>query len=311
MRISYLVFRLLQLIPTLLLITVAVFILSRVMPGDPVSNLLGDRATPEMIAATRARIGLDQPFLVQFTTFIGLLAHGEFGMSITQRVPVASLIADRLPVTLALTCMATLIALAIAVPLAFISALRANEWPDQVARAAFQVGLSAPVFFIGLLLLTIFAAWLRWFPVGGYGSDFLSILHHLFLPALTLALSFSAIIMRSLRASILGVLQSDYVDLAIAKGLPRSLILRRHVFRGAALATLTLVGMQIGQLISGAVITETVFAIPGVGRLMVDSIFARDYPTMQALTLVLAVLVSVVFLITDVILMVVDPRVKR
>ncbi len=311
MRIGYVVTRILQIIPTLLLIGVSVFVLSRTMPGDPIANLLGDRATPELIAAANARLGLDKPMWVQFLAFLSLLASGELGISIIHRIPVLTLIMERLPVTLLLTAFATVIALVVAVPLAFLSALQANRWPDQVLRAVFQFGLSAPIFYIGLILLTVFAAWLKWFPAGGYGSDPLSILHHLFLPALTLALSFAAIIMRSLRASILGVLQAEYVDLAIAKGLPFSLILRRHVFRNAALATLTLVGMQIGQLLGGAVITESVFAVPGVGRLMVDSIFARDYPTIQGLTLVLAVLVSLVFLLTDFIQMAVDPRVKR
>lgn len=310
MRIGYVIARLLQIIPTLLLIGVTVFILSRAMPGDPIENLLGYRATPELIAATHKRLGLDQPIWVQFVAFLSLLAHGEFGVSITQHVPVTQLIMSRLPATLLLTAMATVIALVVAVPLAFISALTVNRWPDQLLRAIFQFGLSAPIFYIGLILLTLFAAWLQWFPVGGYGEDALSILHHLFLPALTLALSFAAVIMRSLRASILSVLEADYIDLAVAKGLPRSLILRRHVFRNAGLATLTLVGMQIGQLLGGAVITESVFAVPGVGRLMIDSIFARDYPTVQGLTLVLAVFVSLAFLVTDLIQMVVDPRVK-
>jgi peptide/nickel transport system permease protein len=297
-------------IPTLLLIGVSVFVLSRAMPGDPTANLLGDKATPALIAQARERLGLDQPIWVQFLAFLSLLARGELGMSITQHVPVMSLIASRLPATLLLTAMATVIALVVAVPLAFLSALTVNRWPDQLLRGIFQFGLSAPIFYIGLILLTLFAAWLQWFPVGGYGEDTLSILHHLFLPALTLALSFAAVIMRSLRASILSVLEADYIDLAIAKGLPRSLILRRHVFRNAGLATLTLVGMQVGQLLGGAVITESVFAVPGVGRLMVDSIFARDYPTVQGLTLILAVFVSLAFLVTDFVQMIVDPRVK-
>lgn len=310
MRLGYIVARLLQMIPTLLLIGVSVFVLSRAMPGDPTANLLGDKATPALIAQARERLGLDQPIWVQFLAFLSLLARGELGMSITQHVPVMSLIASRLPATLLLTAMATVIALVVAVPLAFLSALTVNRWPDQLLRGIFQFGLSAPIFYIGLILLTLFAAWLQWFPVGGYGEDTLSILHHLFLPALTLALSFAAVIMRSLRASILSVLEADYIDLAIAKGLPRSLILRRHVFRNAGLATLTLVGMQVGQLLGGAVITESVFAVPGVGRLMVDSIFARDYPTVQGLTLILAVFVSLAFLVTDFVQMIVDPRVK-
>jgi peptide/nickel transport system permease protein len=310
-KIGYLLLRIVQIVPTLCLISLAVFVLSRAMPGDPVANLLGDRATPELVKQAHARLGLDRPLWIQFGAFISLLVQGEFGMSITQNVPVISLIWSRVPVTLLLTAMASVFALILAVPLAFVSAIYEDRWPDQIIRAVFQVGLSAPVFSIGLVLLTVFAAWLKWFPVGGYGNDPLSILHHLFLPAVTLALSFAAVIMRSLRASIISVLQADYVDLAIAKGLPWGLIMRRHIFRNAALATLTLTGMQVGQLLGGAVITESVFAVPGVGRLMVDSIFARDYPTVQALTLFLAVFVSLAFLATDLVQMGIDPRAQR
>ena len=173
------------------------------------------------------------------------------------------------------------------------------------------MGLSSPIFFVGLVLLTVFAAWLRIFPVGGYGEGFLDNLHHLFLPALTLALSFAAVIMRSLRASILQVLRAEFVDFARAKGLSSRVILFRHVMRNALIATVTLIGLHIGQLLGGAVITESVFAVPGVGRLMVDSIFARDYPVIQGLTLVLALLVSIAFLVTDLIQMWLDPRVSR
>ena len=222
-----------------------------------------------------------------------------------------TLIADRLPVTLFLTALAAVLAILLAVPLAFVAALNANRWPDLAIRSLFQVGLSSPVFFVGLVLLTVFAAWLRIFPVGGYGTGFIDNLHHLFLPALTLALSFAAIIMRSLRASILNVLEAEFVDFAKAKGLATRVILFRHVMRNALIATVTLVGLHIGQLLGGAVITESVFAVPGVGRLMVDSIFARDYPVIQSLTLVLALLVSVAFLVTDLIQMWLDPRVSR
>jgi peptide/nickel transport system permease protein len=173
------------------------------------------------------------------------------------------------------------------------------------------VGLSSPIFFVGLVLLTVFAAWWHIFPVGGYGEGFLDNLHHLFLPALTLALSFAAVIMRSLRASILQVLRAEFVEFARAKGLAGRIILFRHVMRNALIATVTLIGLHIGQLLGGAVITESVFAVPGVGRLMVDSIFARDYPVIQSLTFVLALLVSIAFLITDIIQMWLDPRVSR
>lgn len=303
--------RLVQIIPTLLLIGVVVFVIARLLPGDPVSAMLGDRATDEAVNRLRAEMGFDRSIFEQFLLFAGRVLHGELGTSIAYRAPVTTIIAERLPATLALTAMATVLALGLALPLAFVAALNANRWPDYLIRGLFQVGLSSPVFYVGLLLLTVFAAWFRWFPVGGYGENFIDRLWHLFLPALTLALSFSAVIMRNLRASILAVLNAEYVDFARAKGLPVRVVLLQHVLRNALISTVTLVGLHTGTLLGGAVITETVFAVPGVGRLMIDSIFARDYPVIQALTLLLAVLVSLAFLVTDLVQMKLDPRVAR
>ena len=298
-------------IPTLLLIGVVVFVIARLLPGDSVSAMLGDRATEEAVQRLTRQLGLDQSIFAQFVGFLGAVGRGELGTSLAFRVPVTSLILERLPATLMLTGLATLIAVVLAVPLAFCAALFVNRWPDLLIRSVFQVGLSSPIFFVGLVLLTVFAAWLRIFPVGGYGESFLDNLYHLFLPAVTLALSFAAVIMRNLRSSILQVLQAEFIDFARAKGLSRRIILSRHVMRNALIATVTLIGLHIGQLLGGAVITESVFAVPGVGRLMIDSIFARDYPVIQSLTLVLALLVSMAFLVTDMIQMWLDPRVSR
>ncbi len=303
--------RLLQIVPTFLAIGLVVFVLARLLPGDPVSAMLGDRATDEAVTRLHQQMGLDRPLWAQFLLFVGSVLHGDFGTSIALRVPVTAIIAERLPATLMLTALATLLAVGIAVPLAFVAATQAGRWPDYLIRAVFQVGLSSPIFYVGLLLLTVFAAGLRWFPVGGYGDGLAAHLYHLLLPALTLALSFSAVIMRNLRAAILEVLQAEFVDFARSKGLSRRVVLFRHVLRNALLSTVTLVGLQVGALLGGAVITESVFAVPGVGRLMVESIFARDYPVIQALTLVLAVIVSLAFLATDLVQMWLDPRVAR
>jgi peptide/nickel transport system permease protein len=311
MKLNYVLWRCFQVIPTLLLIGIVVFVLTRALPGDTISTMLGDRATDEAVRRLTHQFGLDQPILVQFTEFIEALRRGELGTSIAFHVPVTQLIAERLPATLMLTGLATLLALILAIPLAFVSAIYANRWPDLVIRTLFQIGLSSPIFYVGLILLTVFAAWMKLFPVGGYGQSFADNLYHLFLPALTLALSFSAVIMRNLRASILQVLHAEFVEFAMAKGLSPNVIMRRHILRNAAIAAVTLVGLQIGQLLGGAVITETVFAVPGVGRLMVESIFARDYPVIQMLTLVLAVLVSAAFLLTDLLQMWLDPRIAR
>lgn len=310
-RTGIVVARVLQIVPTFILIGVVVFVLARLLPGDPVSAMLGDRATDEAVNRLRQQMGLDRSIWTQFVLFLRSVLEGDFGTSIAFRVPVTTIIAERLPVTLVLTGLATLFALGLAIPLAFIAALTANRWPDYLIRSVFQVGLSSPVFYVGLILLTVFAAWLRWFPVGGYGDTIPDILWHLLLPALTLALSFSAVIMRNLRASILDVLNAEFVDFARAKGLSRRIVLLRHVLRNALISTVTLVGLHAGSLMGGAVITESVFAVPGVGRLMVDSIFARDYPMIQALTLVLAVIVSLVFLVTDLVQMALDPRAAR
>jgi peptide/nickel transport system permease protein len=310
-RLGWLFWRLVQIVPTFLLIGVAVFILARLMPGDAVSTMLGDKASDAAITRMTHDLGLDRSIGAQFVTWLGAVLEGDFGTSLSIRVPVARLIAERFPATLMLSGLATVIALGLAVPLAFIAALNANRWPDIAIRAVFQVGLSSPVFYVGLLLLTVLAAWLRLFPVGGYGEGLADQIHHLILPALTLALSFAAVVMRSLRTSILQVLTAEYVDFARAKGLRPRIVLLRHVLRNALISAVTLIGLSIGSLISGAVVTETVFAIPGIGRLMVDSIFARDYPVIQALTLVLAVFVSLTFLLTDLIQMWLDPRIGR
>ena len=308
---GWLLSRLLQMIPTFLLISIAVFVLARMLPGNAVEAMLGERGTDEAVARLTAQLGLDKSIGMQLLAFLDGAVHGRFGISLAFRIPVMRLITERLPVTGMLTGMAVVFAIIIALPLAFVAALNANRWPDLLIRAVFQVGLSSPIFYVALVLLTVFAAWLRWFPVGGYGDTFGEHVYHLLLPALTLALSFSAIVMRNLRASILGVIHAEYVDFARAKGLAARVVLMRHVLRNALIATVTLVGLQIGSLLGGAVITETVFAVPGVGRLMVDSIFSRDYPVIQALTLILAVAVSLAFLVTDIVQMWLDPRVGR
>ena len=310
-RTAWLAGRLLQIIPTLLLIGLAAFLLARALPGNAVGAMLGDRASDATIARLTHQMGLDQSLGGQLWSYALAVLGGDFGTSTALRVPVLQLIEQRLPVTLLLTGMALLLALLLGFPLAFIAAVQVNRWPDLLIRAVFQVGLSSPIFYVGLILLTVFAGWLRWFPVGGYGDGWGERLYHLFLPALALALSLAAVIMRSLRAAILQVLHAEFVDFATAKGLAPRLVLFRHVLRNAVIATVTLIGLNVGNLLGGAVITESVFAVPGVGRLMVDSIFGRDYPVIQGLTLVLAVLVSLAFLVTDIVQMALDPRVAR
>ena len=308
---SFILRRVLQLIPTFLFILVVIFVIVRLLPGDPASAIIGDRATDADVARINANLGLDKPIVVQFGIFVRNVARGDLGSSIHLKASVLDLIVQRLPVTLLLTAMAALIAIVLAVPLAFVAALRPSGTADTAIRGGFQVGLSMPVFYMGLVLLTVFAAHLHWFPVGGYGDTFAQHLYHLFLPALTLALSLAAVLMRNLRAAILEVVGAEYVDFARAKGLRPGLILARHVLRNALISTVTIFGLSVGTLLGGAVITETVFAIPGAGRLMIDSIYGRDYPVVQGLTLALALLVSLVFLLTDIVQAALDPRLGR
>lgn len=307
---TYVLKRLVQIIPTFLAVMLLVFLLVRLLPGDPASAVLGDRATPEIVERTNRQLGLDRPLPVQFGLFVQRLVQGDLGDSISLKVPVLRLIAERLPVTLFLSAYAAVLGVLLAVPLAVLAAVRRNTWVDALIRGVFQVGLSLPVFYVALQLLTLLGARLGWFPIGGYGEGFTGHLYHLFLPALTLGLNLAAVLVRTLRNSVIEVLTAEYVSFARAKGLRSRVILTRHVLRNALISTVTLLGLNIGGLIGGAVITESVFAIPGVGRLMVDAIFGRDYPVIQGLTLTFAVVVSLVFLITDLIHSRLDPRVE-
>ena len=301
--------RVLQITATVLLVAVLVFALMHMLPGDPAEVMLGDRGSTAAIAQLHHDLGLDRSIPVQFWEFLKRIATLNLGESVTMRVPVTLLIAERLPITMLLTGMAACLALLTAVPFAFLAALRQGGWSDAVIRGFSQLSLSMPVFYVGLILMITLAAGLRWFPVGGIGTGFVQNLYYLFLPALTLALSLSAILSRSLRSSLIEVLQAEFVDFATAKGLRRRVVLGRHVLRNASISMVTLLGLNISSLVGGAVITETVFGIPGVGRLMVDSIFSRDYAVVQGLTMVLCVLVSVVFLAVDALQALLDPRI--
>ncbi|WP_457580516.1 ABC transporter permease [Ensifer canadensis] len=308
---SYLLARLLQIIPTFLLVMIFIFLLVRLLPGDPAIAMAEAKATDAQLEQIRHNLGLDQPLPIQFFVFVKNTLTGDLGRSIMLKAPVTEIILARLPTTIFLALYSVLLAICLAGPLAFLAASRVNRPVDVAIRSVFQVGLSMPVFYIGLVLLTVLAAQLRWFPVGGYGTGFLDNLHHLILPALSVALYTSAIILRNLRASLIEVLDADYVQFARAKGLSRRIVMTRHVLRNALVSTVTLLGLSIGNLMSGTLVTETVFAVPGVGRLMLEAIFARDYPLIQGLTLTFAVIVSVVFLLTDIVQSWLDPRLRQ
>ncbi|WP_374272625.1 ABC transporter permease [Paenirhodobacter enshiensis] len=303
--------RVVQLVPTLFFALLLLFVMVRLLPGGPATAALGDRGTDADIARIEASYGLNRSIAEQFLSYLWQIAHGDLGISYSLKVPVTELVLQRLPVTLTLTACGSVLALAIAVPLAALAASRRDRTTDLILRGLFQLGLSSPVFYIGILLLTLVAAKTGLFPVGGYGSGFLDNLHHLVLPSFALALNFAAVLFRNLRSAMIEAMDADYVTFAIARGLSPRVVLFGHVLRNALISTVTLFGLNVGWLIGGAVITESVFAIPGVGRLMIDSIFARDYPVIQGLLLVLVLTVSVVFLLTDIVEGLLDPRLNR
>jgi peptide/nickel transport system permease protein len=303
--------RLLHMIPIALGVTLLVFFLIHLVPGDPARTMLGTRATPERIALLHEEWGLDEPLPMQYWRFLSRLVHGDLGASLFYSVPAGRLVMERLPVTLWLIALGTLLSVAIAVPLATLAAAKRDRPTDHLVRAVPLVGLGFPSFWIGIMLLLAFALNSgRAFPVGGYGDGFLGHLHSMFLPALTVALAISPILIRSLRASLLEVLESDYIATARSKGLPERRVLIRHGLRNAVISMVTVLGVNIGFLVGGTLVVEQVFALPGLGQLMINSIFQRDFPVVQAVTLAFAVMVVLVYLTTDIVHALLDPRVR-
>jgi peptide/nickel transport system permease protein len=310
-RFAYILRRLLQAIPVLLGVTVLVFFMIHLVPGDPARTMLGVHATPKRVAALHHEWGLDRSVPEQYWLYLKRLLHGNLGTSLFYRVSTASLITGRLPVTLWLIGYGTVLSIVIAIPLAVIAASRKDAARDQVVRAVPLVGLGFPPFWLGIMLLLVFGLHLgRLFPVGGYGTGFFGHLHSMFLPALTVALGIAPILIRSLRASLLQVLESDYVTTARSKGISERRVLTRHALRNAVISTVAVLGVNIGFLIGGTVVIEQVFALPGIGQLMLNSILQRDFPIVQGVTLVFGILVVLVYLTTDVVHSLLDPRVR-
>jgi peptide/nickel transport system permease protein len=308
---SYVIRRLLQLVPIVFGVTILVFFLIHLVPGDPARTMLGTHSTPQKVALLHHEWGLDKPLPVQYWRFLGRMVHGDLGSSLFYSVPAGRLVWERLPPTLWLICLGTLLSVLISVPLAALAATKRDRAPDQVVRAVPLVGLGFPPFWLGIMLLLAFALHLgRAFPVGGYGTGPLGHLHSMFLPALTVALAITPILVRSLRASLLEVLESDYIATARSKGLPERRVLVHHALRNAIISTVSVLGVNIGFLVGGTLVIEQVFALPGIGQLMINSIFQRDFPVVQAVTLVFAVMVVLVYLLTDVVHATLDPRVR-
>jgi peptide/nickel transport system permease protein len=292
-------------------VTVLVFFLIHLVPGDPARTILGNHATPHKVALLHREWGLDKPLPVQYWRFLKRMVRGDLGSSLFYSVPAGRLVVQRLPPTLWLIGLGTLFSVLIAVPLAALAATKRDRLPDQIVRAVPLVGLGFPQFWLGIMLLLAFGLHLgRGFPVGGYGSGVLGHLHSMFLPALTVALAIAPILVRSLRASLLEVFESDYVTTARSKGLSERRVLVRHALRNAVISTVSVLGVNIGFLVGGTLIVEQVFALPGIGQLMINSIFERDFPVVQAVTLAFAIMVVLVYLLTDVVHALLDPRVR-
>ncbi len=307
---QYLIRRLVFMIPVLIGVTIISFVLIHLIPGDPAQVILGVHAQPDNLKALRHELGLDRPLWKQYGFYLGDLLRLDLGSSIKFQQSVESLIQKRIGLTLFLIGFATLLTIAISLPLGIMAALKKNSFFDQIVRAVLMVTMVMPAFWVGILLLILFGVKLDLLPVSGYGEGFVDHVRHLFLPALTIALSLAPILVRSLRASILQAMDSDYVRTARAKGLQDRAVLNRHVMKNALIPSVTLLGLSIGYLMGSTVIVERVFSLPGVGSLLVDSISARDYPVVQAMTLIFAVFVILVNIATDVVYTMLDPRVQ-
>ena len=301
----YLVRRLLLTVPVLLGVATLVFSLIHFIPGDPAQAMLGEGAAPEDVAQLRARLGLDRPLLVQYGSFLQGLAHGDLGVSLRNDQPVLQQIVERMPATAELAFASMAVAVLIALPLGIIAAVWRGTAVDYGAMTLSLVGISIPNFWLGPLLAIVFAVELGWLPVGGRGT-----LAHLVLPAVTLGAALAAILARMTRASLLEELREPYVLAARAKGVSRTRAILHHAFRNSLIPIVTILGLQFGVVLTGAVITETIFAWPGIGRLLIQSISFRDYPTVQGCVLLIAVTYVGVNLITDLTYGFLDPRIR-
>lgn len=300
----YLVRRLLAALVTLLGVSVIVFLLMHLLPGDPARLIAGLNAPEEEVIRLRTQLGLDQPLLAQYGRFLTHLLRGDLGTSIRSSAPVLREIAGRMPWTILLAFVSTAIATAVGIPAGVIAARWRNSIPDYVVSLVTLFGISMPVYWLGLMLIILFAVQLRWLPAGGNEGP-----TSVILPALTLAAFSVALIARMTRSSMLEVLGQDYLRTARAKGLREQVVILRHALKNAFIPVVTVIGLQLGMLLSGSVLTETVFGWPGIGLLLVDSIFARDYPVVQGVVMVFAVVFTLLNIVVDLIYAYLDPRI--
>jgi peptide/nickel transport system permease protein len=297
--------RLLATVPLLLAVSVVVFSFVHALPGDPAVLFLGEEATPENLARFRAKLGFDRPLIVQYGEWLGRALQGDLGRSIRTNQPVVQAIVERLPVTLRLIAFSMVISLCIAVPLGIVSAVKRNSGVDLASTFFALFGFSTPNFWLGLILIYVFALLLRWLPASGFDG-----VRSLILPSITLGTALAALVTRQLRSGMLEVLRQDYVRTAQAKGLADRMVIGKHALKNALISVVTVIGLQIGALLGNTIITESLFALPGVGRLMIDSVFSRDFFVVQGVILFLAVGYVVANLAVDILYSYLDPRIR-
>lgn len=310
---AYIVRRLLATIPIMIVVALFVFALLHLSPGDPAAIIAGDYATPAQIAHIRAALGLDRPVYIQFGAWVWSLLHGDLGISIFTNLPVTTLIAQRVGPTVALTISTLFVSVLIAIPIGVIAAWKAGSWIDRAAMVFAVLGFSVPSFVLAYILIYVFAIAFPVLPVQGYvsiGRGFLPFLAHIVLPSVALGMIYAALIARITRASMLDVLAQDYIRTAQAKGLSNEQVLIGHALKNAAVPIATIIGIGIALLIGGVVITETVFAIPGIGRLTVDAILNRDYPVIQGIILIFSAAYVLINLLVDLSYTFLDPRIR-
>jgi peptide/nickel transport system permease protein len=310
---AYIIRRILATIPVMVVVALFVFALLYLSPGDPAAIIAGDTATVADIARIHAKLGLDRPIYIQFADWVGRLLHGDLGISIFTNLPVTKLIAQRLEPTLSLTLSTLILSVVVAIPMGVLAAWRAGSWIDRVVMVFAVLGFSVPVFVLAYILIYIFAIWADLLPVQGYVSiarGFWPFLSHIILPSIALGMIYAALIARITRASMLDVLAQDYIRTAQAKGLASRQVLIGHALKNAAVPIATIIGIGIGLLISGVVVTETVFAIPGIGRLTVDAILRRDYPIIQGIILIFSAVYVLINLLVDLSYTFLDPRIR-
>jgi peptide/nickel transport system permease protein len=310
---AYIVRRILATIPVMLLVALFVFSLLYIAPGDPAAIIAGDQATPADVERIRASLGLDRPFVVRFGEWLWHILQGDLGTSIFTNLPVAHMIAQRIEPTVSLMIITLVLSLSLAIPMGVLAAWRHGTWIDRLVMMTAVIGFSTPVFVVGYVLAYVFALWLDWLPVQGFTSISAGpwpFLRNLILPAVALGLIYMALIARITRATMLDVLSQDYVRTAKAKGVGQRGVLFLHALKNAAVPIVTIVGIGFAALIGGAVVTESVFAIPGLGRLTVDAILRRDYPVIQGVVLLFSFLYVLVNLGVDLLYTVFDPRIR-